>query len=122
MHAAADFLQDSATVGAAVDLLRRQDCRHVVGHWRCHRRIHGLERRTGKPAADRQLATQLAAGVGFTDGVERAWDDSLRSCCACREAFDAMGGRRRPQALVTGRTMTVEFCTALLWEKFGRPD
>ena len=36
------FFKISAPVGPAVDLLRRQDCRHVVGHRRCHRRIHRL--------------------------------------------------------------------------------
>src|SRR5215471_19478956 len=100
MHAAANFLQDSAPVGPAVDLLRSEDCRHVVGHRRCHRRIHRLKRRTGKPAVDRQLATQLAASLGFTDGVERTWNDSLWSCCACRKTSDAMGGRCRPKALI----------------------
>ena len=96
------FFKNSVAVGSAIDLLRRQDCRHVVGHWRCHRRIHRLERRAGKSAVDRQLATQLTAGVGFTDGVERAWNDSLWSCCAYRKTFDAVGSRRRPEALIIG--------------------
>ena len=77
MLAAADLLQDPAAVGAAVDLLRRQDRGHAGGHRRRDRRVHRLERRPRQPAADRQLPAQLRAGLGVARRAERAW-----GCCS----------------------------------------
>ena len=87
MLAAADLLQDPAAVGAAVDLLGRQDRRHPGGHRRGDRRIHRIERRARQSAADRQLAAQHAAGLGRAHRAERARHGAVRRSSSLAESI-----------------------------------